>query len=91
MGGSIRGTGVGWSQVFGRTGSLVGPMVGGALVFHGTTPSALFQISSAAPFLAGVSLLVFAWLSRPGRSSQGGSTRSLQAEGQTSPSTRPAT
>ena len=59
---AIRGTGVGWSQVFGRSGSLIGPMVGGILVSQGTTPGALFQISSVAPLLAAVSLLIFAWM-----------------------------
>jgi hypothetical protein len=29
---SIRGTGVGWSQVVGRLGSLFGPLIGGVLV-----------------------------------------------------------
>jgi MFS transporter, AAHS family, 4-hydroxybenzoate transporter len=29
---SIRGTGVGWSQVEGRLGSLFGPLIGGVLV-----------------------------------------------------------
>jgi AAHS family 4-hydroxybenzoate transporter-like MFS transporter len=60
---AIRGTGVGWSQLFGRTGSLVGPMVGGMLVTQGMSPGELFQISSVAPLLAGASLLIFARLS----------------------------
>ena len=56
---AIRGTGVGWSQVVGRTGSLLGPLTGGALVSQGMSPSQLFQVSSIAPLLACVSLLVF--------------------------------
>jgi AAHS family 4-hydroxybenzoate transporter-like MFS transporter len=56
---AIRGTGVGWSQVVGRTGSLLGPLTGGALVSQGMSPSQLFQVSSVAPLLACVSLLVF--------------------------------
>jgi AAHS family 4-hydroxybenzoate transporter-like MFS transporter len=60
---AIRGTGVGWSQLFGRTGSLIGPMVGGMLVSQGMSPGELFQISSVAPLLAGASLLIFARLS----------------------------
>ncbi|HEV7407174.1 MAG TPA: MFS transporter [Bradyrhizobium sp.] len=63
---SIRGTGVGWSQVVGRSGSLAGPLVGGVLVSQGMTPSQLFQISGIAPLLACVSLLVFARLSARG-------------------------
>jgi AAHS family 4-hydroxybenzoate transporter-like MFS transporter len=63
---AIRGTGVGWSQVVGRFGSLSGPLVGGVLVSQGMTPSQLFQISSVAPLLACASLLVFAKLSARG-------------------------
>ncbi|WP_011582227.1 MULTISPECIES: MFS transporter [Chelativorans] len=61
---SIRGTGVGWSQVIGRLGSLLGPLIGGALVSQGMAPSQLFQVSAVAPLLACVSLLIFARLSR---------------------------
>jgi AAHS family 4-hydroxybenzoate transporter-like MFS transporter len=63
---AIRGTGVGWSQVVGRTGSLLGPLVGGALVSQGMSPSQLFQVSSIAPLLACGSLLIFAKLSSSG-------------------------
>jgi AAHS family 4-hydroxybenzoate transporter-like MFS transporter len=60
---AIRGTGVGWSQVVGRTGSLLGPLMGGALVSLGMSPGQLFQVSSIAPLLACASLLIFAKLS----------------------------
>jgi AAHS family 4-hydroxybenzoate transporter-like MFS transporter len=62
---AIRGTGVGWSQVVGRTGSLLGPLMGGVLVSQGMSPSQLFQVSSIAPLLACVSLLVFMKFSAP--------------------------
>jgi len=68
---AIRGTGVGWSQVVGRTGSLLGPLMGGALVSQGMSPSQLFQVSSIAPLLACASLLIFAKL--PSSRSKGGS------------------
>jgi AAHS family 4-hydroxybenzoate transporter-like MFS transporter len=61
---AIRGTGVGWSQVVGRLGSLSGPLVGGALVAQGMMPGQLFQASSIAPLLACVFLLLFARYSR---------------------------
>jgi AAHS family 4-hydroxybenzoate transporter-like MFS transporter len=48
---AIQGTGVGWSQVVGRTGSLLGPLMGGALVSQGMSPSQLFQVSSSRRFL----------------------------------------
>jgi len=65
---SIRGTGVGWSQVVGRSGSLIGPLVGGSLVAQGMAPNQLFQISSIAPLLACAALLVFAKVSVRGAS-----------------------
>jgi MFS transporter, AAHS family, 4-hydroxybenzoate transporter len=65
---SIRGTGVGWSQVVGRSGSLIGPLVGGALVARGMAPNQLFQISSIIPLLACVALLIFAKISVRGAS-----------------------
>ncbi len=46
-----------------RTGSLLGPLMGGALVSQGMSPSQLFQVSSIAPLLACASLLIFARLS----------------------------
>jgi MFS transporter, AAHS family, 4-hydroxybenzoate transporter len=61
---AIRGTGVGWSQVVGRGGSLIGPLVGGALVSQGIPPAAMFQVSAIAPLLACLALLLFAKLSR---------------------------
>jgi MFS transporter, AAHS family, 4-hydroxybenzoate transporter len=67
---AIRGTGVGWSQVVGRLGSLGGPLVGGALVSQGIAPNQLFQVSSLAPLLACVFLLLFAKLSRQGPSTE---------------------
>jgi AAHS family 4-hydroxybenzoate transporter-like MFS transporter len=60
---AIRGTGVGWSQVVGRMGSLLGPLTGGALVSQGMLPSQLFQVSTIAPLLACASLLIFMKLS----------------------------
>jgi AAHS family 4-hydroxybenzoate transporter-like MFS transporter len=60
---TIRGTGLGWSLMVGRTGSLVGPVVGSALVAQGMSPSQLFQTSSVAPLLACISLIIFAKLS----------------------------
>jgi AAHS family 4-hydroxybenzoate transporter-like MFS transporter len=68
---AIRGTGVGWAQVIGRLGSLSGPLVGGVLVSQGMSPSQLFQISSIAPLLACVFLLMFVKFSRRGPSTMG--------------------
>jgi AAHS family 4-hydroxybenzoate transporter-like MFS transporter len=59
---SIRGTGVGWSQVVGRSGSLIGPLVCGVLVSQGVSAAALFRVSAIAPLLARGSLLLFTLL-----------------------------
>jgi AAHS family 4-hydroxybenzoate transporter-like MFS transporter len=75
---AIRGTGVGWSQVVGRGGSLVGPLVGGALVSQGISPSALFQVSAIAPLVASAALLLFAKLSTAHRSNEA----SIQPDGE---------
>jgi AAHS family 4-hydroxybenzoate transporter-like MFS transporter len=66
---AIRGTGIGWSQVVGRSGSLVGILVGGVLVTWGMTPWQLFQVSGVAPLLGALLLLVFMKVS--GRSPAG--------------------
>jgi len=60
---SIRGTGVGWSVVIGRSGSLAGTLIGGVLISQGMAPNQLFQVSSIAPLLACISLLIFRRLS----------------------------
>jgi MFS transporter, AAHS family, 4-hydroxybenzoate transporter len=74
---SIRGTGVGWSVLVGRFGSLAGTLVGGVLVSLGSTPSQLFQISGAVPLLACASLLIFAKFTPRSLS---GDPKSLEAE-----------
>jgi AAHS family 4-hydroxybenzoate transporter-like MFS transporter len=61
---TIRGTGIGWAQVIGRLGSLLGPLVGGLLVSQGMSPPQLFQAGSVAPLLSCLALLLFAVLSR---------------------------
>ncbi|MBR1221652.1 MFS transporter [Bradyrhizobium sp. U87765 SZCCT0131] len=61
---AVRGTGIGWSQVVGRMGSLLGPLVGGALVALEIPPAQLFQVSCVAPLLSCAALLAFALLSR---------------------------
>jgi AAHS family 4-hydroxybenzoate transporter-like MFS transporter len=58
---AIRATGIGWSQLVGRTGSLVGPYLAGLLVAGGVPPDRLFEISALAPLLACLFLIAF-WL-----------------------------
>jgi AAHS family 4-hydroxybenzoate transporter-like MFS transporter len=55
---AMRGTGIGWVQSVGRVGSLIGPLVGGALIALGTAPATLFQIISLSALVTATALLV---------------------------------
>jgi MFS transporter, AAHS family, 4-hydroxybenzoate transporter len=52
-------TGVGWASSMGRLGSVVGPIVGGALIGLGTATSTIVLLSCAPVFAALVLMLVF--------------------------------
>ncbi len=55
---SIRGTGVGWAMAVGRTGSAVGPILGGALLTFGLSPGGLF-LAAAIPALLTAATIYF--------------------------------
>jgi AAHS family 4-hydroxybenzoate transporter-like MFS transporter len=57
---TIRSTGVGAIQFAGRAGSLVGPIVGGALLSIGLSPSNLFTLGVAPTLVCAITLLIFA-------------------------------
>jgi AAHS family 4-hydroxybenzoate transporter-like MFS transporter len=52
----VRATGVGYALGFGRIGSIVGPLVGGALVAAHWTPTALFAASATPSLVAALAL-----------------------------------
>ncbi|WP_118180445.1 MFS transporter [Paraburkholderia phosphatilytica] len=57
---SVRGTGVGWSQAVGRTGSLLGPLAGGAVLAVTAQPSQMFLFCAIPPVVAAIALLALA-------------------------------
>lgn len=61
---SLRGTAIGSIQGVGRLGSLLGPLIGGALLAFGMTPTQLFQSASIPALLAACALLLLGWFRR---------------------------
>ena len=49
---ALRSTGVGWAFGIGRVGSIVGPMIGGALLAMHWAPKDLFLLAAIPPFIA---------------------------------------
>ena len=60
----VRGAGTGWTMGVGRIGSIVGPMLGGALVAAHLGAGRLFGIAAIAPAIAAGTLLIAAGLQR---------------------------
>ena len=42
----IRSTGIGWSMGFGRVGSFLGPLIGGALIAYGLNQGQMFLVAA---------------------------------------------
>ena len=61
---AVRGTGVGWAVALGRIGSIAGPLLGGALVAHGSTPAEVLMRLTPVVALAGVGTLLHEWRAR---------------------------
>jgi AAHS family 4-hydroxybenzoate transporter-like MFS transporter len=55
----LRATGVGWALSFGRLGSIISPLVTGALMARDWTPSSLFFAIAAVPMISIVALTFF--------------------------------
>jgi AAHS family 4-hydroxybenzoate transporter-like MFS transporter len=53
---ALRATGVGWALSFGRLGSIISPLVAGALMARGWTPSSLFYAIAVVPLISIVAL-----------------------------------
>jgi len=56
----VRSTGAGWAMAFGRAGSVIGPLAGGALVAMKLDASQLLQLSAIPAVLAAIVLLMLA-------------------------------
>jgi AAHS family 3-hydroxyphenylpropionic acid transporter len=63
----VRGTGVGWAVAMGRIGSVAGPLLGAALVAHGSSPSQVLMRLTPVVALAGVGTLLHEWRARAPR------------------------
>jgi MFS transporter, AAHS family, 4-hydroxybenzoate transporter len=59
---SVRASGVGWALGIGRIGSIVGPLVGGALLAAKWSTAAVFMTAAAAAFVAALAALVLSRL-----------------------------
>jgi AAHS family 3-hydroxyphenylpropionic acid transporter len=64
---AMRGTGVGWAVALGRIGSVAGPLLGGVLVAHGSTPAQVLMRLTPVVARAGVGTLLHEWRARPAR------------------------
>ena len=58
----VRGTGIGWTFGVGRLGSIVGPLVGGALLSAQLGWDKLFLIAAIPAVVAAVCILLVQWL-----------------------------
>jgi MFS transporter, AAHS family, 4-hydroxybenzoate transporter len=65
---AMRGTGIGWTQGFGRVGSLSGPLAGGYALMIGIQPRGLFQLLSIPASLAALALFALALIERGSKS-----------------------
>jgi MFS transporter, AAHS family, 4-hydroxybenzoate transporter len=63
----IRATGVGWGLGVGRTGAIVGPLVGGAMLAAQWKPDQIFQMAAIPPVIVAGLLLVMASTARVGK------------------------
>jgi len=59
---SVRSTGVGWALGIGRIGSIVGPMIGGALLRIGWKTRDMLLFAAVAAVIAFVSILISIWV-----------------------------
>ncbi|MCL6601039.1 MAG: MFS transporter [Alicyclobacillus macrosporangiidus] len=55
---SVRSTGVGWALGIGRIGSIVGPLIGGALIAAHASLQTIFVVAAIPALIAGVAILL---------------------------------
>jgi MFS transporter, AAHS family, 4-hydroxybenzoate transporter len=68
---SVRATGVGWALGIGRVGSIVGPLVGGALLVMKWSPAEVFMAAAGAALCAALAAFSLSRLAGMGGSGQG--------------------
>jgi AAHS family 4-hydroxybenzoate transporter-like MFS transporter len=54
----VRATGVGWALGIGRVGSILGPVLGGALLASGASMASLFQVCAVPAALAAAAIFL---------------------------------
>ena len=64
---AIRSTGVGWALGIGRVGSIVGPLIGGAMLVHQTGVRSLFTVAAIPALVAAAASLALARVAQPGK------------------------
>jgi AAHS family 4-hydroxybenzoate transporter-like MFS transporter len=57
----IRATGVGWGLGVGRTGAIVGPLIGGAMLAAQWKPNEIFQMASIPSFIVAMLLIIMSY------------------------------
>ena len=76
---SVRATGIGWALGIGRVGSIVGPLVGGALLAERWSAAAVFMAAAAAALCASLAALALSRFAAAGGSGIAGQTSSIDA------------
>ena len=88
---SVRATGVGWALGIGRVGSIVGPLVGGALLIAKWSPGSVFMAAAGAALCASVAAFSLSRLAGMGGSGQGAADPPATFEAGLRPSTTAGT
>src|SRR3954452_19533076 len=83
---SVRATGVGWALGIGRVGSIVGPLIGGALLTAKWSTASVFMTAAPAALCAAIAAF---WLSR--LAGMGGTGKSSEAPASYQAGLRPST
>lgn len=64
---AIRSTGLGWALGIGRAGSIVGPLIGGAMLVHQMGVQSLFAVAAIPALIAAAAALALARVAKPGK------------------------
>jgi len=78
---AVRATGVGWALGIGRVGSIVGPLVGGALLSMKWSTGAVFMAAAAAALCAALAAFSLSRLAGMGGSGKGAADRPASLDG----------
>ena len=84
---SVRATGVGWALGIGRVGSIIGPLVGGALMTAKWSTASVFMAAAAAALCAALAAFSLSRLAGMGGSGKGAADDAVPIEAALRPST----